>query len=54
MTGWTILLLAFAVAWLCMLGVVWLLCWAAARADKNYRAVSAMRAGGERRATVRR
>ena len=54
MTGWTIVLLAFTAAWLCMLGVVWLLCWAAARADKHYRSMSeGPPAGAERRSTAR-
>ena len=36
MTGW-IIFLFFALGWLSMLGVVWLLCWAAARADSRDR-----------------
>ncbi len=55
MAGWTILLLAFITTWVCMLGVVWLLCWAAARADKHYRAMPDLAPPGtERRTTARR
>ncbi len=33
MTGWTLLLVAGAAIWIITLGLVWLLCVAAARAD---------------------
>jgi hypothetical protein len=57
MTGLIIILLfALAAAWVFLLGVVWLLCWAAARADRHYRLASQVppRYEGERRTTARR
>ena len=33
MTGWTIISVVLTATWLCVFAVVWLLCWAAARAD---------------------
>jgi hypothetical protein len=47
-----ILLFALAAAWVLLLGLVWLFCWAAARADRQYRLISQHE--GERRTTARR
>jgi hypothetical protein len=56
MTGLIIILLFAAAAWVLLLGVVWLLCWAAARADQHYRVMSHVPSQyeGERRPTARR
>ena len=52
MTGWIIPFLFFALAWLSMLGVVWLFCWAAAKADRREHVVpeSALEPRAERSA----
>jgi hypothetical protein len=52
MTGWFIPFFFFTLAWLSMLGVVWLFCWAAAKADRRDRAVpdSALEPRAERSA----